>query len=66
MALYLKKRFGIVRGTMFRIAVALGAFGGLLSFRDFESAKTTDVSIWRSGMFQYRLRRRSFSAGLTI
>ncbi len=35
MALYLKKRFGIVRGTMFRIAVALGAFGGLLSFRDF-------------------------------
>jgi GT2 family glycosyltransferase len=35
MALYLKKRFGILRGTVFRIAVAFGAFGGLVSLREF-------------------------------
>jgi len=35
MALYLKKRFGIVRGAVFRITVVLAAFGSLLSFHDF-------------------------------
>ncbi len=29
--------------------------------RHFASASTTDVSIWRSGIVQYRLRSRSFS-----
>jgi hypothetical protein len=37
-----------------------------LSSRHFASAKTTEVSIWRSGMLQYCLRRRSFSFLETI
>jgi len=34
MALYIRKRFGIVRGIVFRVAAILAAFGGLLSFSD--------------------------------
>ena len=34
-AVYLRKRFGIVRGLLFRLAAVFGALGGVLSFRDF-------------------------------
>jgi GT2 family glycosyltransferase len=34
-AVYLRKRFGIVRGLLFRLAAVLRAVGRLLSFRDF-------------------------------
>ena len=37
-----------------------------LSFHHIASARTTDVSIWRSGTVQYCLRRRSFSGAPTI
>jgi hypothetical protein len=35
MAIYLRKRFGMVRGVVFRISAVAAAFGGLLSLRDF-------------------------------
>jgi len=35
MAVYVRKRFGIVRGLLYRIYTVLGALGGLLTFRDF-------------------------------
>jgi GT2 family glycosyltransferase len=35
MAAYLGKHYGFIRGIVFRIALVLGAFGGLLSLRDF-------------------------------
>jgi len=35
MAVYLRKRFGIVRGLLYHISVILGALGGLLTLRDF-------------------------------
>ena len=35
MALYLRKRYGLFRGLLFRIGTVLGAFGGLLILRDF-------------------------------
>jgi len=34
-AVYLRKRFGIVRGLLFRLAAVFRALGGVLSFRDF-------------------------------
>jgi GT2 family glycosyltransferase len=34
-AVYLRKRFGIMRGLLFRLASILRALGGLLSFHDF-------------------------------
>jgi GT2 family glycosyltransferase len=46
MGLYLKKRFGIVRGALFRISVVLGAFGGLLSFRDFRYHLRLFGALW--------------------
>ena len=35
MAVYLRKRHGIVRGLLYQVATTLGALGGLLTFRDF-------------------------------
>ncbi len=35
MAVYLQKRYGVVRGLMYRVAAVVGAFGRLLTFRDF-------------------------------
>jgi GT2 family glycosyltransferase len=35
MAVYLRKRYGIVRGLLYHISVILGALGGLLTLRDF-------------------------------
>ena len=46
MALYLKKHFGMVRGVVFRISVALGAFGGLLSFSDFRYHLRLFGALW--------------------
>jgi hypothetical protein len=46
MALYLKKHFGIVSGAVFRISVALAAFGGLLSFRDFRYHLRLFGALW--------------------
>ena len=34
-ALYLRKRFGLMRGLLFRLAAVSRALGGVLSFRDF-------------------------------
>jgi hypothetical protein len=33
MALYLRKRYGLVRGLLFRVSSVMGAFGGLLTMR---------------------------------
>ena len=33
-AVYLRKRFGVIRGLLFRLAAVLRSLGGLLSFRD--------------------------------
>jgi GT2 family glycosyltransferase len=46
MALYLRKHFGVVRGAVFRISVALAAFGGLLSFRDFRYHMRLFGALW--------------------
>ena len=46
MALYLRKHFGMVRGAVFRISVALAAFGGLLSFRDFRYHMRLFGALW--------------------
>jgi len=35
MAVYLRKRFGLVRGLLFRLAAVFRALGGVLSFHDF-------------------------------
>ena len=35
MAVYLRKRYGIARGVLFRVSTLLGALGGLLTLRDF-------------------------------
>jgi len=35
MAVYLRKRYGIVRGLIYRMGTLLGALGGLLTFQDF-------------------------------
>lgn len=34
-AVYLRKRFGVIRGLLFRVAAVFRALGGVLSFRDF-------------------------------
>ena len=34
-AVYLRKRFGLMQGLLFRLSVVLRALGGVLSFRDF-------------------------------
>jgi hypothetical protein len=34
-AVYVRKRFGVMRGMLFRLTAIFRAFGGLLSFRDF-------------------------------
>ena len=46
MALYLKKHFGMLRGAVFRISVALAALGGLLSFRDFRYYLRLFGALW--------------------
>jgi GT2 family glycosyltransferase len=35
MAVYLRKRYGIVRGLLYRVSTVLAALGGMLTFRDF-------------------------------
>jgi GT2 family glycosyltransferase len=45
-ALYLRKRYGVVRGLLFRISAVLGAFGGLLSFRDFRYHMALFGALW--------------------
>jgi hypothetical protein len=32
---YLRKRYGIVRGLLYRVSTVLAALGGMLTFRDF-------------------------------
>ncbi len=46
MALYLKKRFGMARGIVFRISAVLGAFGRLLGFRDFRYHARLFGALW--------------------
>lgn len=45
-ALYLRKRYGLVRGLLFRISAALAAFGGLFSFRDFRYHMALFGALW--------------------
>ncbi len=45
-ALYLRKRYGLVRGLLFRISAVLAAFGGLLSFRDFRYHLALFGALW--------------------
>jgi hypothetical protein len=35
LAVYLRKRFGLMRGLLFRFAAVFRALGSVLSFRDF-------------------------------
>lgn len=46
MAVYLRKRYGIVRGLLFRISAVLRAFGGVLSFRDFRYHVALFGALW--------------------
>ncbi len=46
MALYLRKRYGVVRGLRFRIGVALSAFVGLLILRDFRYHLALFGALW--------------------
>jgi len=46
MALYLRKRYGVVRGLVFRIGAALSAFGGLLILRDFRYHLALFGALW--------------------
>lgn len=43
---YLGKRYGMIRGLLFRISAALGAFGGLLTFRDFRYHLSLFGALW--------------------
>jgi GT2 family glycosyltransferase len=45
-ALYLRKRFGLFRGLLFRVSAVLAAFGGLLSFRDFRYHRALFGALW--------------------
>lgn len=46
MAVYLRKRYGILRGLLFRISAVLGAFGGVLSFSDFRYHMALFGALW--------------------
>ncbi|HVP46560.1 MAG TPA: glycosyltransferase [Bryobacteraceae bacterium] len=46
MAVYLRKRYGIVRGLLFRIGAVIGAFGGMLNFRDFRYHLALFGALW--------------------
>lgn len=43
---YLAKRHGMVRGLLFRITTVLGAFAGLLAFRDFRYHLSLFGALW--------------------
>jgi len=45
-ALYLRKRFGVFRGALFRISAVAAAFGGLLSFRAFRYHLRLFGALW--------------------
>jgi GT2 family glycosyltransferase len=46
MALYLRKRYGLVRGLLFRVWGVLAAFGGLLILRDFRYHLALCGALW--------------------
>jgi GT2 family glycosyltransferase len=46
MAVYLRKRYGILRGLLFRLGAVMGAFGGVLSFRDFRYHLALFGALW--------------------
>lgn len=45
-ALYLRKRYGLVRGLLFRVSAVLAAFGGLLRFGDFRYRMALFGALW--------------------
>jgi hypothetical protein len=46
MATYIRKRYGFIRGLLLRVLGVLGAFGGLLSFRDFRYRLGLFGALW--------------------
>ena len=46
MAVYLRKRYGILRGLLFRISAVVRAFVGLLTFRDFRYHLALFGALW--------------------
>ena len=45
-AVYLRKRYGILRGLLFRISAVLGALGGVFSFGDFRYHLALFGALW--------------------
>jgi GT2 family glycosyltransferase len=46
LSVYLRKRYGILRGLLFRISTVPQAFGGVLSFRDFRYYLALFGALW--------------------